>query len=141
MKNVQIVLAAVLLLALANLPARAQDTSMSFFVTSVGSGDGGNLGGLIGADAHCQQLASAVGAGNKSWVAYLSQSQRAVMINARDRIGDGPWYSPTGIKVADNVEDLHSDSANVNARTSLTERGEAVALPFCSAVWELSKSP
>ncbi len=127
MKNFQMVVAAVLLLVLVNSPGLAQDTSMSFFVTSVGSGDGGNLGGLIGADAHCQQLAAAVGAGNKTWVAYLSQSQRAVTINARDRIGNGPWYSPTGIKVADNIEDLHSDSSNVTGRTSLTERGEEVS--------------
>ncbi len=127
MAQVQRLLAAVMFLVLANLPGLAQDTRMSFFVTSAGSGDGGNLGGLIGADSHCQQLASAVGAGNKTWVAYLSQSQRAVTINARDRIGNGPWYSPTGIKVADNVEDLHSDSSNVTGRTALTERGEAVS--------------
>ncbi len=127
MKHIQTVSVAVLLLVLAPLSGLAQDTSMSFFVTSAGPGDGGNLGGLIGADAHCQQLAAAVGAGNKTWVAYLSQSQRAVTIDARDRIGDGPWYSPTGIKVAENVEDLHSDSSNVTARTSLTERGEAVS--------------
>ena len=127
MAQVQRLLAAVMFLVLANLPGLAQDTRMSFFVTSAGSGDGGNLGGLIGADSHCQQLASAVGAGNKTWVAYLSQSQRAVTINARDRIGNGPWYSPTGIKVAGNVEDLHSDSSNVTGRTALTERGEAVS--------------
>ena len=127
MNKVQIVLAAVLLSVLVSSPALAQDTSMSFFVTSVGSGDGGNLGGLSGADQHCQELAARVGAGNKTWRAYLSQSQRAVTINARDRIGKGPWYSPTGIKVADDIEDLHSDNTNVTARTTLTESGGPVS--------------
>lgn len=86
--------------------ARAMDTSLSFFVTSVGSGDqGGNLGGLEGADARCQQLADAVGAGSKTWRAYLSTST----VDARDRIGAGPWYNANGDQVAADVDSLHSD--------------------------------
>ena len=81
---------------------------MSFFVTSVGKGDGANLGGLAGADAHCQSLAAAVGAGNKTWHAYLS-TQGPNAVNARDRIGQGPWYNSRGAVVAKNLADLHGD--------------------------------
>ncbi len=105
-------------------PAAAQD--MSFFITSEGSGDGGNLGGLTGADRHCQALAEAAGAGDKIWRAYLSLSHPALTINARDRIGSGPWYNADGVMVARDVDDLHSDNANVTNETALTERGDRV---------------
>src|SRR5215471_11297540 len=82
---------------------------MSFFVTSVGSGRGANLGGVAGADQHCQMLAASAGAGNKTWHAYLS-TQGPGAVNARDRIGSGPWYGPKGNKIADSVADLHGDT-------------------------------
>jgi hypothetical protein len=94
--------------------------NMSFFVTSANPGNGGDLGGLAGADAHCQSLAEAVGAGNKTWRAYLSTSEE----NARDRIGAGPWYNAKGELIAENVEQLHGDN-NLTAETALNERGEA----------------
>lgn len=92
--------------------ASAQDSRMSFFITSAGPGDGSNLGGLAGADAHCQSLAAAVGAGGKTWHAYLSQAAAGgrPAVNARDRIGDGPWFNHAGVQVADDVDDLHSES-------------------------------
>ena len=100
----------------------------SFFVTSVGSGEGGNLGGLEGADAHCQALATAAGAGDRTWRAYLSVTDLngKGAIHARDRIGTGPWYNAKGVRIARNVDDLHSDSANVNSATALTEKGEVL---------------
>jgi hypothetical protein len=106
--------------------ASAQDTSMSFFVTSRGSGDGANLGGLVGADRHCQALATAAGAGNKTWHAYLSQTSPASPINARDRIGRGPWHNAKGIMIAHDVDDLHSPSNNLNKDTALDENGNGV---------------
>ena len=102
--------------------------SLGFFITSVGGGDGANLGGLDGADAHCQKLAAAVGQGNRTWRAYLSASaageQKAV--NARDRIGAGPWYNAKGVMVAENAADLHSDNDKLSKENSLTEKGESV---------------
>src|SRR5271167_1736311 len=98
--------------------------NLTFFVTSVGSGKGADLGGLAGADAHCQQLATAVGAGNKTWRAYLSSNAGiATPVNARDRIGKGPWQIFKGEVVAQGVDDLHSASNRLGASTSLTERG------------------
>src|ERR1700723_2959275 len=108
---------------------------MSFFVTSVGNGDGANLGGLAGADAHCQALASAAGAGNKTWHAYMSTqaANGQPAVNARDRIGSGPWYNAKGARVAQNVGDLHGDTLDQarlgNALTKandLTEKGEPI---------------
>lgn len=98
---------------------------VSFFVTSVGPGDGANLGGLAGADAHCQRLAQAAGFGNRTWRAYLSATatQGQPAVNARDRIGSGPWYNVKGERVAQNVADLHSDRANLTEQTVLTETG------------------
>jgi hypothetical protein len=98
---------------------------MSFFVTSVGLGNGGNLGGIRGADAHCQALARGAGAGDKTWRAYLSVTDLngKGAIHARDRIGRGPWYNANGVRVAIDVDDLHSDSANITADTALTEKG------------------
>ena len=98
---------------------------MSFFITSTGAGDGANYGGLAGADVHCQQLAEAAGAGDRDWAAYLS-TQGANAVNARDRIGSGPWYNAKGVMIARNVADLHQDSVNINHETGLTEKGEMV---------------
>lgn len=106
----------------------AQAEPMSFFITSAGPGDGANLGGLAGADRHCQTLAAAVGAGDRTWHAYLSASaadgQEAV--NARDRIGTGPWYNAKGVMVAESVADLHSDNNKLSKENSLNEKGEVV---------------
>ena len=117
-------------MACAASPATAQQAqpanSMSFFVTSVGPGKGGNLGGLLGADRHCQMLAMAAGAGSKTWHAYLSENGSAghPSINARDRIGSGPWYNAKGVLIASNVAELHSDKNNIRKETALTEKGE-----------------
>lgn len=101
---------------------------MSFFVTSVGPGNGGNLGGLAGADKHCQQLAAAVGAGNRTWRAYLSTTAAGTTpnVNARDRIGSGPWYNVKGQLIASNVDDLHMDRNNVRKQAALSEKGAEV---------------
>ena len=103
-------------------PAQAQQTTMSFFVTSVGSGKGADLGGIAGADAHCQNLAKAAGAGAKTWHAYLS-TQGAGAVNARDRIGRGPWTNAKGIVVAKDVAELHGTN-NLTKQTALTEKGD-----------------
>jgi hypothetical protein len=108
---------------------------MSFFVTSVGLGNGANLGGLAGADRHCQALATAAGAGSKTWHAYLSVSASGgqAAVNARDRIGSGPWYNAKGARIAQNVADLHGDTAeqarlgnNINRTTAISEKGEPI---------------
>jgi hypothetical protein len=132
--------------ALAALPLLAQQAAappkpaapkqpMGFFVTSVGSGNGGNLGGLAGADKHCQALAEAVGAGDRTWHAYLSLSPAdgKPAVNARDRIGAGPWYNAKGASVAKSVGDLHGDTLDqarlgntLTRATALTEKGEPV---------------
>jgi hypothetical protein len=107
-------------------PTPAQE--MGFFITSVGPGNGGDLGGLSGADAHCQALAEAVGAGDRTWRAYLSTqaTDGRAAINARDRIGEGPWYNADGVMIASSVDDLHYNNANVNYDFALNERGERV---------------
>jgi hypothetical protein len=117
---------AALALALA-FPALAQDSGMTFFVTSVGTGTGANLGGLAGADQHCLKLAEAAGAGSKTWRAYLStQAQgETVATNARDRIGKGPWQNAKGVVIAKDVEELHSTN-NLNKETALSEKGEII---------------
>ncbi len=101
---------------------------MSFFVTSVGSGKGADFGGLAGADAHCQKLAESVGAGGRTWRAYLSATPTAASpaVNARDRIGPGPWQNAKGVVVATSVDNLHSEQNNLTKQTALTERGEVV---------------
>jgi hypothetical protein len=111
-------------LALSQAPA----TGMSFFITSAGSGNGANLGGLAGADAICQKLAAAAGAGNRTWRAYLSAaaSGNQAAVNARDRIGRGPWTNAKGVVVASNVEELHSDKNRLSKENSLTEKGAVV---------------
>lgn len=111
-----------------------QSSNMTFFVTSVGSGKGADYGGLAGADEHCQKLASAVGAGNHTWRAYLSTtaSDGSPAVNARDRIGTGPWQNVKGVVIARSVADLHGDNNNLNKQTALTEKGETVAGRFDS---------
>jgi hypothetical protein len=106
---------------------KAQPTEMTFFVTSVGPGDGANLGGLAGADQHCQNLATAAGAGNRTWRAYLSAVGvgTAQCVNARNRIGNGPWLNARGVIIASNVDQLHNDN-NVNKETAITETGAIV---------------
>ncbi len=103
-----------------------QPPELGFFVTSVGIGDGGNLGGLEGADAHCQSLAAAAGAGNRTWRAYLSTQGDAV-VNARDRIGTGPWANSEGLVIASSVENLHFDNSNINWEHALDENGNQFA--------------
>jgi hypothetical protein len=109
-------------------PAPQPQGPMSFFVTSVGKGDGANLGGLAGADAHCKTLATAVGRGNVEWRAYLSvaAANGQAQINARDRIGKGPWYNAKGVPIAWNIDDLHQDRNNIRKPTALNEKGEEV---------------
>ena len=105
---------------------------MGFFVTSVGPGDGANLGGLAGADRHCQNLAAAVGAGGRTWHAYLSvaPAQNQPPVNARDRIGNGPWHNAKGALIARDVTDLHGDlhrdRNSINKEFALNEKGEPV---------------
>ena len=115
----------VLMLVLPAQVAAAQSAQMNFFLTSAGSGDGANLGGLQGADQICQDRAYAVGAGDLIWRAYLSTTGESGE-NARDRIGDGPWYNHAGTMVARDVDDLHSESNLLGKENSLTERGEQV---------------
>jgi hypothetical protein len=109
--------------------APPQSPNMTFFITSTGPGKGGDLGGLEGADQHCQTLAQAAGAGNKTWRAYLSTNAAAQggSVSARDRIGRGPWQNFKGEVVAQNVDDLHSDNNKLTMQTVLTERGTMVA--------------
>src|SRR5687768_11222011 len=104
-------------------PRRSPD--MSFFITSVGRGFGANLGGLAGADAHCQRLAAAVGSGEKTWRAYLSApaTSSRPAVHARDRIGKGPWVNALGVQVAASVADLHSDDSALDRDTALSEKG------------------
>jgi hypothetical protein len=123
-------------LAIAQNPQQGQPQAppqpMSFFVASAGPGNGANLGGLAGADAQCQKLATAVGAGNRTWRAYLSTqaSGNQPAVNARDRIGNGPWHNAKGVIIAQNVADLHGDVQrdrnNIKKGTALNEKGEEV---------------
>ncbi len=105
----------------------SQENEMSFFITSEGSGDGANLGGLAGADAHCQNLADAQGS-SKTWRAYLSAhaTESSPAVNARDRIGFGPWYNARGVLVAENLNQLHSERMFLGKENSLNEMGEQV---------------
>jgi hypothetical protein len=107
--------------------ARSQQANMSFFITSVGSGKGADLGGLDGADKLCQALASAVGAGGRTWRAYLSTMAAggAAAVNARDRIGRGPWLNTKGVQIARDVDELHAVN-NLNKQTALNEKGDVV---------------
>ena len=114
-------------IALAACAAGMGGGGMSFFVTSAGTGQGANLGGLEGADKHCQTLAAAAGAGNKTWRAYLSTQAKdgAKLVNARDRIGNGPWHNAKGELIASDVEQLHGTN-KLTKQTALTEKGELV---------------
>lgn len=136
---VAVALASGAYLVLAQQPAPvqppAQQQPMSFFVTSAGPGNGANLGGLAGADKHCQTLAAASGAGSRTWHAYLSASAASGQpaVNARDRIGSGPWHNVRGARIAQNVADLHGDTLeqarrgnNLTKVTALTEKGDTV---------------
>jgi hypothetical protein len=128
--KISTVIAATVLAVAAASPALAQKKGgdMSFFVTSVGKGDGANLGGLEGADAHCQALAEAAGSKKKGWKAYLSTTAPGgdAGVNARDRIGKGPWRNAKGVVVATNVAQLHSAKNNVTKETALDEKGAMV---------------
>ncbi|GBD32558.1 MAG: hypothetical protein KatS3mg081_2489 [Gemmatimonadales bacterium] len=128
MSKLTVVFCASLLLVAAHAGPRQQTQPMSFFITSVGPGDGANLGGLAGADRHCQALAEAVGAGGRQWRAYLSTiaTQTEPAVHARDRIGRGPWYNAKGVMIARNLEELHSENNNLNKQTALTEKGDTV---------------
>ena len=105
-----------------------QANGMSFFITSAGPGNGANLGGLAGADRHCEELAAAVGENERTWHAYLSTSgaDGNAAVNARDRIGTGPWYNAKQVLVANNVAELHSDASPISKENALNEKGEVV---------------
>jgi hypothetical protein len=115
---------ALALLGAGNALAEEGDEAMSFFITSEGPGDGANLGGLSGADEHCAKLAG----DSREWRAYLAAAAAdgEPAVNARDRIGDGPWFNANGVQVAEDVDDLHSDGNNINKETALDENGEPV---------------
>src|SRR5262245_41203824 len=117
------------LVSVAATVAAAQQADMSFFVTSVGKGNGADLGGLDGADAHCLALAKAAGSTKTNWRAYLSTTAPGgdAGVNARERIGKGPWKNAKGVVVAKNVDDLHSDAVNITKQTALTEKGDTVS--------------
>lgn len=106
-------------------PLSAQDNSLSFFVTSNGVGNGADLGGLAGADAHCKMLAEKAGAGDREWRAYLS-TQGSNAVNARDRIGDGPWYNANGRMVGRDVDELHSYLTRMSMREAVAENGAII---------------
>src|SRR6188474_1785614 len=112
--------------AVACLSVSAQQNQMSFFVTSAGPGNGANLGGLAGVDKHCQTLAAAAGAGTRTWRAYMSAAAAngQPAVNAKDRIGKGPWSNVKGVVVAKSVADLHSDANLLGGENSLTEKGQ-----------------
>ena len=131
MKRIGTLLLAAVALTVLSLPqaAQAQQADMSFFVTSVGKGNGADLGGLAGADAHCQALARAAGSTSTNWRAYLSTTEPGgdAGVNARERIGNGPWKNAKGVVVATSVDNLHSASVNITKQTALTEKGEVVS--------------
>ncbi len=128
MSRTQVLLAALPLALLGSSSAPIQDAPMSFFITSEGPGKGADLGGLAGADRHCQMLAEAAGSESRTWHAYLStiapDGQAAV--NARNRIGQGPWHNAKGVMIAKSVADLHSDGNRLTKETQLDEKGDVV---------------
>lgn len=137
MKTVRMALVAGSIIAAFAIPAVAADDKMSFFITSVGGGNGADLGGLEGADAHCAKLAEAAGVSGKTWRAYLSATMLIDRsegrpykitpgVNARDRIGSGPWHNAKGDLIAKDVDDLHSASVNINKSSALDESGKPV---------------
>lgn len=109
------------------LPVSAADENMSFFITSEGSGKGGDLGGLEGADAHCTKLAKSVGSKKTDWKAYLStEADGKRGISARDRIGTGPWHNAKGVLIAENISELHLYNKTINKNTAINEKNELV---------------
>ncbi|MGB6255463.1 MAG: lectin [Bradyrhizobium sp.] len=126
--RLSLVSAAALFASVVVQPVQAQSANTTFFVTSAGPGNGANLGGLDGADKHCQTLAAAAGAGARTWHAYLSTqaADGKPAVSARDRIGKGPWQNSKGVVVAKDVADLHSASNNLSKQTSLSEKGEVI---------------
>jgi hypothetical protein len=130
MVRVPLLASAALLSLGASVQAQQASPNMSFFVTSAGPGKGADLGGLAGADAHCQMLAQSAGAGGKTWHAYLSTNTNlanaGATVHARDRIGKGPWQNFKGETIATTVDDLHSDSNKITKQTGLTEKGGVV---------------
>lgn len=138
MQKILCLCAPVALVVLGSYAVRAQNPPaqpMGFFITSIGLGNGANLGGLAGADKHCQALAAAAGGGNRTWRAYLSTQAAGgqAAVNARDRIGKGPWYNAKGTRIAQDVADLHGDTLesarrgnNLSRTTAMTEKGEPV---------------
>jgi hypothetical protein len=139
MKTLSVVAAAFLVSAISASPALAQDKAkaapkksggdMTFFVTSAGKGNGADLGGLEGADAHCNALAAAAGSKRTNWKAYLSTTMPGgdAGVNARERIGKGPWRNAKGVVVAKNVAELHSAKNNLTKQTAITEKGEVIS--------------
>jgi hypothetical protein len=125
--RLSVLASSVLLLPHLSVRSQARQGNMSFFVTSVGSGKGADLDGLQGADRHCQQLAQGAGAGSRTWHAYLSTqaADGQPAVNARDRIGRGPWQNSKGVVIAKDVDELHGDN-NLTKHTALTEKGEVV---------------
>ena len=137
MKVIHVALVAGAFVCALSAPGIAADDKMSFFITSVGGGKGGDLGGLAGADAHCSKLAAAAGVTGKTWRAYLSTTmiidrskgrpyKITSGVNARDRIGKGPWFNSKGQMIAKDVEDLHSASAKIDKQMGLDENGNTV---------------
>jgi hypothetical protein len=126
--RLSILISAILLSVGLSPGVQSQQADMTFFVTSAGPGKGGDLGGLAGADAHCQSLAQAAGAGNKTWRAYLSTNARggANPVHARDRIGNGPWQNAKGAVIATSVADLHSDNNKIGKTNALDEKGQPI---------------
>jgi hypothetical protein len=125
MNKTRAILTASAVLLAASVSVQAQQVTMTFFLTSAGPGKGGDLGGLEGADRHCQQLAQAAGAIGKTWRAYLS-TQGTGAVNARDRIGKGPWQNAKGIEVAKSVDSLHGEN-NLTKQTALSEKGDVIS--------------
>jgi len=123
-RKTKIALASVALITLGLAGGAQSQQQMSFFITSAGPGKGADLGGLEGADRHCQQLAQAVGAGGKTWRAYLS-TQGASPVNAKDRIGRGPWMNAKGVVIAKDLAELHGTN-NLNKQTALSEKGDPI---------------
>ena len=127
MKRVVVAMVTGVCVMFGSFSAVAEDRPMGFFVTSVGMGNGGNLGGLEGADAHCQKLAAAAGAGSREWRAYLStEAADKRGESARQRIGNGPWYNAHGILIAANLTDLHLYNKTITLETALDENGNRI---------------
>ena len=126
MNRMQFLLIVLALAIVSSYPAVGQDAKMSFFLVSKGPGNGADLGGLVGADRHCQMLAETTGAGGRTWRAYLSATGSGSQsgVNARDRIGQGPWYNYKGVRVATNVDNLHTANNTLTKQTVLNEKGE-----------------